>query len=459
GGPVMQRFGPINGLAGRRRLNVLFSRAKEKIVTFSSMTAADIRADEFGNPGTYMLKRWLEYSATGVLEAGSETSREPDSDFEKFVIDQIRSMGCEAVPQVGVAGYFVDIGVKHPEWPHGYILGVECDGASYHSSISARDRDRLRQEVLENLGWHFHRIWSTDWFNDPQKEATRLRERISERLADLQSDAGAFEQQQFAEETTPEVSVPEPEPQPHEVTNPSSEPELVNPGGVVAGDTVTVRYLSGSQSTLTVEVSDKINDPDNGLVGLDSPLGEALLDSEEGEEIEFLAGNYIQRILVERVVKAEATADYPVMDRDEGTYFQPEPRLPLKPTSVQENVAAFEPPPQGPATTSGLSADRFLGVTSRYGVKSDTTPSRGSWSGKGVVLPHATELRMEYSGRHYFGTIDHGQWLVEGDVYDSPSAASRGVTGTSRNGWRDWEVKRPSDSRWVHISGLRQTKT
>ncbi len=359
GGPVMQRFGPINGLAGRRRLNVLFSRAKEKIVTFSSMTAADIRADEFGNPGTYMLKRWLEYSATGVLEAGSETSREPDSDFEKFVIDQIRSMGCEAVPQVGVAGYFVDIGVKHPEWPHGYILGVECDGASYHSSISARDRDRLRQEVLENLGWHFHRIWSTDWFNDPQKEATRLRERISERLADLQSDAGEFEQQQFAEETTPEVSVPEPEPEPPEVINPSSEPELVNPDGVAVGDTVTVRYLSGSQSTLAVEVSDKINDPENGLVGHDSPLGEALLDVEEGEEIEFLAGNYIQRILVERVVKAEATAGYPVMDRDEGTYFQPEPRLPLKPTSVQENIAAFEPPPQGPATTSGLSADRF----------------------------------------------------------------------------------------------------
>ena len=359
GSPVMQRFGPINGLAGRRRLNVLFSRAKEKIVTFSSMTAADIRADEFGNAGTYMLKRWLEYSATGVLEAGSETSREPDSDFEEFVIDQIRAMGCEPVPQVGVAGYFIDIGVKHPEWPHGYILGVECDGASYHSSISARDRDRLRQEVLENLGWRFHRIWSTDWFNDPQKEATRLRESISERLANLQSNAGEFEQQKFAEETTPEVSVSEPEPAPHEVTSPSSEPELANPDGVAVGDTVTVRYLSGSQSTLTIEVSDKINDPDNGLVGLDSPLGEALLDVEEGEEFEFLAGNYIQRILVESVVKAEVAAEGPVMDRNEETYFQPEPRLPPKPTSVQEDAAAFDSSPQGSTRTRGLSADRF----------------------------------------------------------------------------------------------------
>lgn len=359
GGPVMQRFGPINGLAGRRRLNVLFSRAKEQIVTFSSMTAADIRADEFGNAGTYMLKRWLEYSATGVLEAGSETSREPGSEFEEFVIDQIRSMGCEAVPQVGVAGYFVDIGVKHPEWPHGFILGVECDGASYHSSISARDRDRLRQEVLENLGWRFHRIWSTDWFNDPQKEATRLRERISERLTNLQSNAGEFEQQQFAKETTLEVSVPEPDPVPHEVISSSPEVELANPDGVTVGDTVTVRYLSGSQSTLTLEVSDKINDPDNGLVGPDSPLGEALLGVEEGEEIEFLAGNYIRRILVESVVKAEAATEAPVRNRDEEAYFQPEPRLPLKTASVQEGATAFQPPTHGPTTTSGLSADRF----------------------------------------------------------------------------------------------------
>ena len=359
GGPVMQRFGPINGLAGRRRLNVLFSRAKEQIVTFSSMTAADIRADEFGNAGTYMLKRWLEYSATGVLEAGSETSREPDSDFEEFVIDQIRAMGCEAVPQVGVAGYFIDIGVRHPEWPHGYVLGVECDGASYHSSISARDRDRLRQEVLENLGWKFHRIWSTDWFNDPRKEAARLSERISERLANLQSNADDFEPQILAEETTLEVSVPEPAPQPTQVAATPPEPETLNPDGVAIGDTVTVRYLSGSQSTLTVEISDKINDPDNGLVGLHSPLGGALLDVEEGEEIEFLAGSYIQRILVESVVKAEADDGAPVLDRDEETFFRPEPRLPLTTASLREDAAEFGSSAQGQTNTSGLSADRF----------------------------------------------------------------------------------------------------
>jgi hypothetical protein len=185
GGPVMQRFGPINGIAGKRRLNVLFSRAKRKIVTFSSMTAANISADENGNVGAHMLKRWLEYSATGVIHAGQQTEREPDSDFEVYVIDQLKAMGCIPVPQVGVAGYFIDIGVKHPSWPHGFILAVECDGAAYHSSRSARDRDRLRQEVLEGLGWSFHRIWSTDWFNDAAKEGARLRAAVEARLKQL----------------------------------------------------------------------------------------------------------------------------------------------------------------------------------------------------------------------------------------------------------------------------------
>ena len=207
GGPVMQRFPGINGVAGKRRLNVLFSRAKQQIVTFSSMTAADIRADEHANPGRYMLKCWLEYAATGVLHVGETTGREPDSDFEVFVIDQLRSMGCSPVPQVGVAGFFIDIGVRHPDWPHGYIMGVECDGATYHSSRSARDRDRLREEVLRGLGWQLHRIWSTDWFNDPNKEARRLREAIEARLNELkQQGTQGHEPDVSADEIAPEDS-------------------------------------------------------------------------------------------------------------------------------------------------------------------------------------------------------------------------------------------------------------
>jgi very-short-patch-repair endonuclease len=183
----MQRFGPINGAAGKRRLNVLFSRAKERIVTFSSMTASDIRAEEDENSGVYMLKYWLEYSNSNLLEGGQYSQREPDSDFEEHVINQIKSIGFEAIPQVGVKGYFIDIGIKHHDWPHGFIMGIECDGATYHSSRSARDRDRLRQEVLEGLGWNLYRIWSTDWFEDPRRETDKLRKVIEERLIYLTS--------------------------------------------------------------------------------------------------------------------------------------------------------------------------------------------------------------------------------------------------------------------------------
>jgi very-short-patch-repair endonuclease len=119
-------------------------------------------------------------------EKQGQNKPEP-SIFEEYVTQQLKSMGCEVVPQVGVSGYFIDIGVKHPKWPHGFIMGVECDGATYHSSKSARDRDRLRQEVLERLGWYIYRIWSTDWFSDPTNEAAKLRTIIDARLKTLLS--------------------------------------------------------------------------------------------------------------------------------------------------------------------------------------------------------------------------------------------------------------------------------
>ncbi len=307
-GPVMQRFGPINGLGGQRRLNVLFSRAKQQIVTFSSMTAADIRADESGNPGAYMLKRWLEYSATGFLQGGNTSSRKPDSDFEVFVIEQLRSMGFEPVPQVGVAGYFVDIGVKHPDWPHGFLMGVECDGASYHSSKSARDRDRLRQEVLEGLGWHLYRIWSTDWFNDSRTEARKLQQAITARLDWLKNNDDSYiasergkpftaegEEIPFPDMTDPTHEPPDSEPQ---GGNEKSDPRYVD-----VGDTVHVRFLSGAGPALEVTLSDKVNDPNRGVIHIDMPLGHALVGAEEGDEIEILVGNLVREAVIDRVIK------------------------------------------------------------------------------------------------------------------------------------------------------------
>jgi very-short-patch-repair endonuclease len=313
GARVMQRFGPINGLAGKRRLNVLFTRAKEKIVTFSSMTASDITAEEHTNAGAYMLRRWLEYNASGILESGEPTEREPDSDFELFVMKQIQAIGREAVPQVGVAGYFIDIGVRHPQWPHGFVLGVECDGASYHSAKSARDRDRLRQEVLEGLGWRLHRVWSTDWFNNPQREAEKLRAAISSRLDELKRRE--FEYVTPASRRSDKPQLPEAHegivlpldegkaPLPREAPASQTEILIKNGRAITLGDTVRVKYLNGDQKTLQIMISRSRSDPSQGIVNYETPVAKALLGAEEGDEVEVLVGSYVRPAIVERIIK------------------------------------------------------------------------------------------------------------------------------------------------------------
>ncbi|MCS3731363.1 DUF4011 domain-containing protein [Bradyrhizobium betae] len=314
GARVMQRFGPINGLAGKRRLNVLFTRAKQKIVTFSSMTAADIEAEENSNPGAHMLKRWLEYSASGVLDAGDITEREADSDFEIFVADQIRAMGCAPVAQVGVAGYFVDIGVRHPDWPHGFVLGVECDGATYHSAKSARDRDRLRQEILEGLGWKLHRIWSTDWFNNPRQEAEKLRAAIASQLAALKLREKEFSKalQPLRDAKADEEEVGQPVrqlggpivvPSLRELPSPSSERRIE------IGDTVRFRYLTDDKRVINVTISQGQSDTSQGIVHHLTPVASALLGAEEGDEIEVLVGSYIRPAIIESVSKGSAQRD------------------------------------------------------------------------------------------------------------------------------------------------------
>ena len=310
---MANRFGPINGIAGQRRLNVLFTRAKRRIVTFSSMVPPDIKAETpEQNAGAFLLRRWLEYSATGILEAGEETRREPDSAFEEFVIEQIEAMGCEAVPQVGVAGYFIDIGVRHPAWPHGYILGVECDGAAWHSSRSARDRDRLRQEVLEGLGWVFHRIWSTDWFDDPSREAEKLRRRIDVRLGELQEQA-CFRRVPGEIETggVPDVGSDEApvESGPNDGTVSLRLPPPIT--GVQAGDTVRVRY-AGDGTVLRFTIGHDHHAPDEGVVHKDRPMARSVLNAEVGEEVEVLVGNYLQRAVVEEVTPHGTEVNKPV---------------------------------------------------------------------------------------------------------------------------------------------------
>lgn len=309
---VMQRFGPLNGQSGRRRLNVLLSRAKHQITTFTSLNSKDILATEAGNSGVYLLKKWLEFSKTKQLDSGSIYGREPDSEFEEFVIKQIRALGFDAVPQVGVKGYSIDIGVRHHKWPHGFIMAVECDGASFHSSRSARDRDRLRQSVLEGLGWKFYRIWSTDWFQNANKQTQLLRNALEERLEELLSnrnnerddaeinltplnfepedDAVDVEDDQITLDFSPKA------------TSLLKDESRQDSNRIQIGDTVRVRRTDSEDSVLQFTISADTSDPANGIVSAGSPIAEALIDAEEGEEVEILINCQVKKALVEKIL-------------------------------------------------------------------------------------------------------------------------------------------------------------
>lgn len=301
-GKFYQRFGPINGPAGKRRLNVLFSRAKEQIVTFSSIPLEEFNPSPT-NEGATLLRRWLEFSATkrlGEVAHNHDRAGHTDSPFEDHVVEAVRSLGYEAVPQVGVSSYFIDIGVKHPKYPLGYICGIECDGATYHSSKSARDRDRLREEVLNRLGWDLYRIWSTDWFRDPLGCREVLRGYLAERLETLVKNMPKIVQPSVVEPKR--VMVP---PVPQERRTVSSPPSTRAPQttaapvrtgarqettapqreapGVRIGTKLSIRYLNGPRAGVVAKFwfQKTTNDRKfevNGYksVGTDSPLGEAL---------------------------------------------------------------------------------------------------------------------------------------------------------------------------------------
>jgi very-short-patch-repair endonuclease len=182
---VFQRFGPINSENGWRRLNVMFTRAKKRMEVFSSMSPEDIIGGPSVKRGVNDFKRFLEYASTGrIIDPGEITDRTPDSDFEMAVAETVRSMGYQVRPQVGVAGFYIDVAVLRPNRSDEFILGIECDGETYHSAKSARDRDRLREEILRRRGWNIHRVWSTDWFKNQTAETTRLKETL-ERLCSL----------------------------------------------------------------------------------------------------------------------------------------------------------------------------------------------------------------------------------------------------------------------------------
>ncbi len=163
-GMLTMSFGPLNRDGGERRLNVLITRARQKCEVFSNITGDEIDLNRSQARGVACLKTFLTFAEKGTMDMPRITDREADSEFELQVYDQLVKMGYTVHQQVGCADFYIDLSIVHPEKPGRYLLGIECDGASYHSARSSRDRDRLRQAALERKGWNIYRIWSTDWF-------------------------------------------------------------------------------------------------------------------------------------------------------------------------------------------------------------------------------------------------------------------------------------------------------
>ena len=185
-GVVMQRFGPILQAGGERRLNVLFTRARVRLTAITSMRSTDIKATPASSRGHRDLQAYLAYVESGRMPQDAMRTKRSgthDSAFEREVASAISDLGLKWESQVGVAGYFVDLGIYDPEQPSRFLVGIECDGASYHSSRVARDRDRLREEVLRSRGWDIYRIWSTDWFQNRSIEVDRLRRHLKSVLS------------------------------------------------------------------------------------------------------------------------------------------------------------------------------------------------------------------------------------------------------------------------------------
>jgi len=180
-GILSHNFGPINLDGGERRLNVLVTRARLQVIVVASIRAGDIDLTRTAKTGPERLKQYLDFAERGPtsLEANTTGGNGAyESPFEFEVGEALKDAGYTVHRQVGCSSFRIDLAIVDPNQPGSYLLGIECDGATYHRSKTARDRDRLRQEVLERLGWTIHRVWSTDWIRSRRKELDRLVARI-----------------------------------------------------------------------------------------------------------------------------------------------------------------------------------------------------------------------------------------------------------------------------------------
>lgn len=202
-GKFRMNFGPLSIEGGERRLNVAITRARYNLKLVGSILPTDIDADHIKHEGPKLLRSYIDFAINGpsviIREAKASDAIITESPFEESVCEYLLNCGYDVKTQVGCLGYRIDLAIKHPEHKGCFAIGIECDGATYHSARSARERDRLRQSILEANGWTIYRIWSTDWIKDVGNEKKRLRDAVNEAIKNHKVEA---EKPQEREKTT-----------------------------------------------------------------------------------------------------------------------------------------------------------------------------------------------------------------------------------------------------------------
>jgi very-short-patch-repair endonuclease len=260
-GGLSMNFGPVNAEGGWRRLNVLVTRAKWECILVSSLKASDLSQVNPNNRGAVALRSFLEFADRGgevPSEPAIQTQAETN-DFEDAVRAALIDRGLTVDAQVGASRYRIDLAVRDPNNPRRYVLGVECDGITYHSSRTARDRDLLRQHVLQGMGWRIHRVWSTEWFHN----SAQVIEGILRSVHQAEADRSAPTVWAPIVDAAPDVAG-RTDP-PHQSVAPQSEARRYGPGipysqyrsssGLAREYLLDARYFSTLADTITHVVS------------------------------------------------------------------------------------------------------------------------------------------------------------------------------------------------------------
>lgn len=323
GGEVSLNLGPIKDPGGERRLNVLFTRARFAIELVTSIQSHQIQPRPTSLEGIHAFQAYLRYVEARSLDSEDSTCREPETPFERVVSEALQRHGFSVECRVGVANYFIDLAVRHPQNPEIYLLAIECDGPTYHAARAARDRDKYRQAVLEGLGWRVVRIWSTDWCANPELETQKLLEQLRQRLTEtgtqtrVTPESEPANDSEIAEETETEVIT-------DALPGDGAETDEIDESEWIDEVETTSEYTAKVEAAVAIDVQHLSDSQDTQR----SQLIEAERDQEELDENEDLTETWDDVALEETTWDASEYPDYPwIAELDRRVHLSHEERL------------------------------------------------------------------------------------------------------------------------------------